>query len=77
MLDIYCVYVIDPQFKFFLEHLRITCDLMNFYFALDEYTDVAKKTEATKISNDIMAAFRNKETSVQQPQGKITIMAQQ
>ena len=41
-----------------LEHLRITCDLMNFYFAFDEYTDVANKNEATKIANDVMTAFR-------------------
>ena len=70
------IYVIDPHFKI-LEHLRITCDLMNFYFAFDEYTDVADKTEATKIANDVMAAFRNREAIVQLPHGKITTMAQQ
>ena len=58
-----------------LNHL----DLMNFYFAFDEYTDVANKTEATKleIANDIMAAFRNRDTSIQLPHGKITTIAQQ
>ena len=50
---------------------------MNFYFAFDEYTDVANKTEATKIANDVMAAFRIKEVSGQAPHGKITTMAQQ
>ena len=51
---------------------------MNFYFAFDEYTDVANKAEATKIANDVMAAFRDrKETSIQLPHGKITTMAQQ
>ena len=50
---------------------------MNFYFAFDEYTDVANKTEATKIVNDVMAAFRNREASIQPPHGKITTMAQQ
>ena len=70
------IYVIDSRLKK-LEHLRITCDLMNFYFAFDEYTDVANKTEATKIANDVMAAFRNRDPSIQLPHGKITTMAQQ
>ena len=50
---------------------------MNFYFAFDEYTDVANKTEATKIARDVMAAFRNREANIQLPHGKITTMAQQ
>ena len=50
---------------------------MNFYFAFDEYTDVANKTEAAKIANDVMAVFRNREASVQPPHGKIAVMAQQ
>ena len=50
---------------------------MNFYFAFDEYTDVANKIEATKIANDVMAAFRNREANIQLPHGKITTMAQQ
>ena len=68
------VYVINSLFKK-LEHLRITCDLMNFYFAFDEYTDVANKTEASKIASDVMDAFRRKEASVRSPHGKITTMA--
>ena len=61
-----------------LEHLRITCDLMNFYFVFDEYTDVANKAEASKIANDVMDAFRRKDTSgVRSSHGKITIMAQE
>ena len=47
---------------------------MNFYFAFDEYTDVANKIEATKIANNVMTAFR---TGIQPPHGKITTMAQQ
>ena len=52
---------------------------MNFYFAFDEYTDVANKIEATKIANDVMDAFRRREasTSTQSFHGKITTMAQQ
>ena len=60
-----------------LEHLRITCDLMNFYFAFDEYTDLANKTEASKIANDVMDAFRRKDASVRSSHGKITTMAQE
>ena len=67
---------VNPPLKF-LEHLRIACDLMNFYFAFDEYTDVANKTEATKIANDVMAAFRDRKASIQLPHSKITTMAQQ
>jgi hypothetical protein len=59
------------------EHLRITCDLMSFYFAFDEYTDVANKVEATKIANDVMDAFRRREATIPSSQGKITTMAQQ
>jgi Delta6-protoilludene synthase len=51
---------------------------MNFYFAFDEYTDVANKTEANKISNDVMDAFRRRDASVQSSgHGKITSMAQE
>ena len=60
-----------------LDHLRITCDLMNFYFAFDEYTDVANKTEASKISNDVMDALRRRDASIQSSHGKITTMAQE
>ena len=50
---------------------------MSFYFALEEYTDIANKTEATKIANDVMAAFRDREARIQPPHGKISTMAQQ
>ena len=50
---------------------------MNFYFAFDEYTDVANKKEATKIASDVMAAFRNRDASIDSPHGKIATMAQQ
>ncbi|KAH9476332.1 Sesquiterpene synthase Agr8 [Psilocybe cubensis] len=41
------------------DHLRISCDLMNFYFAFDEYTDLANREEALQISKDVMDAFRD------------------
>ena len=50
---------------------------MNFYFAFDEYTDVANKIEASKIANDVMEAFRRRDASVQSSHGKITTMAQE
>ena len=66
-------------FKKKSEHLRISCDLMNFYFVFDEYTDVANKTEASKIVNDVMDAFRSRDASVPSPSshGKIYAMAQE
>jgi len=50
---------------------------MNFYFAFDEYTDVANKTEASKISNDVMDALRSRDASIHSSHGKITTMAQE
>jgi Delta6-protoilludene synthase len=50
---------------------------MNFYFAFDEYTDVANKNEATKIAGDVMAAFRYRDASTHPPHGKVATMAQQ
>ena len=52
---------------------------MNFYFVFDEYTDVANKTEASKIVSDVMDAFRSRDTSVpcQSSHGKIYAMAQE
>lgn len=41
------------------EHLRISCDLMNFYFAFDEYTDLANEEEAMQIARDVMYAFKH------------------
>ena len=50
---------------------------MNFYFAFDEYTDVANKTEASQIANDVMDSFRRREAGVHSSHGKITTMAQE
>ena len=50
---------------------------MNFYFAFDEYTDVANKTEASEIANDVMEVFRRRDASVQSSHGKITTVAQE
>ncbi|KDR79494.1 hypothetical protein GALMADRAFT_223690 [Galerina marginata CBS 339.88] len=56
------------------DHLRVSCDLMNFYFAFDEYTDMANKDEAMRIARDVMQAFRNTDTP---SNSKITEMARQ
>ena len=58
-----------------LDHLRVTCDLINFYFVIDEYTDVGNKAEVSKIADDIMDAFRQK--TVSGSHGKISRMAQE
>ncbi|KAK7021884.1 hypothetical protein VNI00_017173 [Paramarasmius palmivorus] len=38
---------------------RIACDLMNFFFVVDEYTDVASAEEARLLANTVMDALRN------------------
>ena len=58
-----------------LDHLRVTCDLINLYFVIDEYTDIANKTEVSKIADDIMAAFKHKTAS--ESHGKISRMARE
>ena len=50
---------------------------MNFYFAIDAYTDVAIKTEASKIVDGVMDAFRRKEVGTRSSHGKIATMAQE
>ncbi|KAF8188965.1 isoprenoid synthase domain-containing protein [Pholiota molesta] len=57
------------------DHLRVACDLMNFYFAFDEYTDVASREEAKKIASDVMDAFRTRPS--EPSSSKITEMARQ
>ena len=47
---------------------------MNFYFAFDEYTDVANKDEAMKIASDVMEIFKDTETP---SNNKITEMTRQ
>jgi len=47
---------------------------MNFYFAFDEYTDMASGEEAKKIARDVMDAFRNTDKP---SNNKITEMARQ
>ncbi|KAF9033606.1 isoprenoid synthase domain-containing protein [Panaeolus papilionaceus] len=49
------------------EHLRIVCDLMNFYFAYDEYTDVTDKETARKITEDVMNILRGEEIDSDAP----------
>ena len=58
-----------------LDHLGVNCDFMNFYFVIDEYTDIGNKKEASKIADDIMDAFRQK--TVSESHGKISRMAQE
>ncbi|KAB5518870.1 terpenoid synthase [Coniochaeta sp. 2T2.1] len=41
------------------EHLRTGCDLMNLFFVIDEYTDVATESEAREMARIIMDAIHN------------------
>jgi len=47
---------------------RLGCDLMNFYFVYDEYTDVMDKAGAQHIADIVMDAFRNPTTP--RPEGE-------
>ena len=58
-----------------LDHLRVACDLINLFFVIDEFTDIANKTEVSKIADDIMDAFRQNKSS--KSHGKISRMAQE
>jgi Delta6-protoilludene synthase len=58
-----------------LDHLRVTCDLINLYFVIDEFTDIANETEVSKIAGDIMDAFRQKKAP--ESHGKISRMARE
>ena len=62
-------------FIYVLDHLRVTCDLINLYFVIDEYTDIANTTEVRKIADDIMDALRQKKAS--ESNGKISRMARE
>ncbi|KAF8964524.1 hypothetical protein BDZ97DRAFT_2075189 [Flammula alnicola] len=42
------------------EYLHLSCNLMNFYFTFDEYTDVSNREEAKKIAYNVMEAFRHR-----------------
>ena len=59
-----------------LDHLRVTCDLTNLYFVIDEFTDIANKAEVRKIADDIMDAFRQKKKA-SESHGKISRMARE
>ncbi|KAI3614315.1 hypothetical protein WG66_000253, partial [Moniliophthora roreri] len=50
--------VIDPP-DLCADGNRIGCDLMNFFFVVDEYTDVASVEEARRLANIVMDALKN------------------
>ncbi|CAA7262204.1 unnamed protein product [Cyclocybe aegerita] len=47
------------------EFVRLGCDLMNFYFVYDEYTDVSDSAVADRLANIVIDAMRNPENSSQ------------
>jgi hypothetical protein len=59
------------------EHLRLACDLMNFFFAFDEYTDVTDGDATREIANMVVDIFRDPvkplpESSKALPLGELT-----
>jgi Delta6-protoilludene synthase len=41
---------------------RIGCDLMNFFFVYDEYTDIGDASGATANANAVISSMKNPET---------------
>ncbi|KAF9002156.1 isoprenoid synthase domain-containing protein [Cyathus striatus] len=44
------------------DYARVACDLMNFYFVYDEYTDLCSREEAEKMAATVIDAMRNPDT---------------
>lgn len=53
------------------EHLRTGCDLMNFFFVFDEYTDLEDEHQVRVLSDIVMDALRN--PGVPRPEGECII----
>ena len=45
--------------QFRAEFIRVGCDLMNFYFVYDEYTDVSDEATAHRLANIVLNAMHH------------------
>ncbi|TFK36533.1 terpenoid synthase [Crucibulum laeve] len=52
------------------DFIRVGCDLMNFYFVYDEYTDVADREEAAQLAAMVIEAYKNP-TTQPRPDGDV------
>ena len=59
------------RLKMCLEHLRTGCDLMNLFFALDEYTDVEPAPVVRGMADIVIDALNNPHRP--RPEGEILL----
>ena len=50
-----------------VEFVRFACDLMNFYFLFDEYTDVAEVSVVKGLANTVISVLENPEAKSDNP----------
>jgi hypothetical protein len=50
-----------------IDFVRVGCDLMNFYFVYDEYTDVADVSVAKTLANTVISAMKDPEAKCDNP----------
>ena len=46
-----------------VDFARLGCDLMNFYFVYDEYTDIVNASGANALANTVIRAMKNPEAN--------------
>ena len=46
-----------------VDFTRLGCDLMNFYFVYDEYTDIVDASGANALANTVIRAMKNPEAN--------------
>ena len=47
-----------------VDFARVGCDLMNFYFVYDEYTDIGDASGANALANTVIRAMKNPEVTL-------------
>ena len=50
-----------------VDFVRLGCDLMNFYFVYDEYTDVGDVSVAKTLASIVISAMKNPEAKHDNP----------
>lgn len=50
-----------------VDFVRLGCDLMNFYFVYDEYTDVGDVSVAKTLASTVISAMKNPEAKHDNP----------
>jgi len=50
-----------------VDFIRVGCDLMNFYFVYDEYTDVGDVSVAKALASIVISAMKNPDVKPNNP----------